>query len=62
VERKDLEDARLKILSHKLVVEAKEGDLRAQAAELVVRERQLVERQMRELAVAQKRLEDLQAS
>jgi hypothetical protein len=62
VERKDLEDARLKILSHKLAVEAKVGDLRAQAAELVVRERQLVEWQMRELAIAQKRLEDLQAS
>jgi hypothetical protein len=39
-----------------------EANLRTQATELADRERQLEERQVRELAVAQKGLEDLQVS
>jgi hypothetical protein len=43
-------------------VDARDTGLRDQEAQLVARERQLVERQMQELIIAQKGLEDLWAS
>jgi hypothetical protein len=43
-------------------VDAWDTGLRDQKAQLVARERQLVERQMQELVITQKDLEDLQAS
>jgi hypothetical protein len=43
-------------------VEARDTGLRDQEAQLAARERQLVERQMQELVVTQKGLEDLRAS
>jgi hypothetical protein len=49
-------------LAHELNADAREAGLRDQEARLAARERQLVERQMQELAVAWKGLEDLQAS
>jgi hypothetical protein len=61
-EREGLKDARFQILARELDADAQEAGLRDQEARLVARERQLVERQMQELAVAQKGLEDLQAS
>jgi VIT1/CCC1 family predicted Fe2+/Mn2+ transporter len=61
-EQKALEDACAQILDHELNTDSRETGLRDQEARLVARERQLVERQMQELAIAQKGLEDLQAS
>jgi hypothetical protein len=61
-ERKGLEDARAQILVGELDAETWEAGLRDQEARLAARERQLAERQMQELAVARKGLEDLQAS
>jgi hypothetical protein len=61
-EREGLKDARVQILARELDVDAREAGLRDQEARLAARVRQLVERQMQELAVAQKGLEDLQAS
>jgi hypothetical protein len=49
-------------LAHELDADAWEASLRDQEARLAARERQLAERQMQELAVARKGLEDLQAS
>jgi GAF domain-containing protein len=49
-------------LVRELDAETREAGLRDQEARLAARERQLVERQMQELAVARKGLEDLQAS
>jgi hypothetical protein len=56
VERKNLEDPRLKFLSRELAAEVHEANLRTQATELVDRERQLAERQMRERQLAERRL------
>jgi hypothetical protein len=61
-EWKALEDAHAQILAHELDADRRETGLRDQEARLAARERQLAERQMQELAVAQKGLEDLQAS
>jgi hypothetical protein len=61
-EREGLKDARVQILAHELDADAREAGLRDQEARLAARERQLVERQMQELAVTRKGLEDLQAS
>jgi hypothetical protein len=61
-ERKALEDTRAQILARELDADSREAGLRDQEAKLAARERQLAERQMQELAVAQKGLEDLQAS
>jgi hypothetical protein len=61
-ERKALEDVCAQILAHELNTDSRETGLRDQEARLVARERQLVERQMQELAITQKGLEDLQAS
>jgi hypothetical protein len=61
-ERKALEDARAQILARELDADSRETGLRDQEARLAARERQLAERQMQEQAVAQKGLEDLQAS
>jgi hypothetical protein len=61
-ERESLEDARVQILVLELNAEAREAGLRDQEARLAAWERQLAERQMQELAVARKGLEDLQAS
>jgi hypothetical protein len=61
-EREGLEDARVQILAHELDADAQEAGLRDQEARLAARERQLAERQMQELAVARKGLEDLQVS
>jgi hypothetical protein len=57
-EQKALEDARAQILAHELDA----NSLRDQEARLAALEWQLAERQMQELAIAQKRLENLQAS
>jgi hypothetical protein len=61
-EREGLKDARAQILARELNADAREAGLRDQEARLVAREWQLVERQMQELAITQKGLEDLQAS
>jgi hypothetical protein len=61
-EREALKDARVQILAHELDADAREAGLRDQEARLAARERQLAERQMQELAVARKGLEDLQAA
>jgi hypothetical protein len=61
-ERKGLEDARAQILVRELNAKTWEAGLRDQEARLAAQERQLAERQMQELAVARKGLEDLQAS
>jgi hypothetical protein len=61
-EQKALGDARAQILARELDADTRDTGLRDQEARLVARERQLVERQMQELVVAQKGLEDLRAS
>jgi hypothetical protein len=61
-EQKALEDARAQILARELDVDARDTGLRDQEARLVAREQQLAERQMQELVIAQKGLEDLWAS
>jgi hypothetical protein len=62
LEQKVIEDACAQILAHELDADSRETGLRDQEARLAAWERQLAERQMQELAVAQKGLEDLQAS
>jgi hypothetical protein len=57
-ERKALEDVRDQILAHELDADARETELRDQEARLAAREWQLAERQIQELVVAQKGLED----
>jgi hypothetical protein len=57
-----LEDAHLNITSCELVVDVRERNLNTRAAELTDREKRLVERQMQELTIAQKMLEELLAS
>jgi hypothetical protein len=61
-EQKALVDARAQILSRKLNADAWDTGLRDQEARLAALERQLAERQLQELVVAQKGLEDLRAS
>jgi hypothetical protein len=61
-EQKALVDARAQILSRKLNADARDTGLRDQEARLAALERQLAERQLQELVVAQKGLEDLRAS
>jgi hypothetical protein len=61
-EQKALEDARAQILARKLNANAREIRLRDQEARLAAQEQQLTERQMQELVVTQKGLEDLRAS
>jgi hypothetical protein len=61
-EREGLEDARVQILARELNADAREAGLRDQETRLEARERQLVKRQMQELAVTREGLEDLQAS
>jgi glutamate dehydrogenase/leucine dehydrogenase len=61
-EQKALEDTLAQILARELDADAQDTGLRDQEAQLVARERQLVERQMQELVVTQKGLEDLWAS
>jgi DNA repair exonuclease SbcCD ATPase subunit len=56
-EREGLKDARVQILARELDADAREAGLKDQEARLAARERQ-----MQELAVARKGLEDLQAS
>jgi predicted kinase len=62
VGQKALEDTRLTVMSRELATNVTEIDLDTSAVELVEREKLLAERQMQELVVAQKRLEELQAS
>jgi hypothetical protein len=57
-----LEDAHAQILVRELDVDSWETGLRDQEAKLTAREWQLAEWQMQQLAIAQKGLEDLQAS
>jgi hypothetical protein len=57
-EQKALEDARAQILARELDADARDTGLRDQEARLAVQDRQLAERQMQELVVAQKGLED----
>jgi hypothetical protein len=61
-EHEGLKDARVQILARELDADTREAGLRDQEARLVARERQLAERQMQELAITRKGLEDLQAS
>jgi hypothetical protein len=61
-EKKAMEDAHAQILARELDADAWDTGLRDQEARLAAQEWQLVERQMQELIVAQKGLEDLQAS
>jgi hypothetical protein len=56
-EREGLEDARVQILAHEFDADAREASLRDQEDRLAARERQ-----MQELAIARKGLQDLQAS
>jgi hypothetical protein len=58
-EQKALEDACAQILAHELNADTWDTRLRDHEARLVARERQLAERQMQELVIAQKDLEDL---
>jgi hypothetical protein len=60
-EQKALEDVCAQVLARELDADARDTGLRDQEAQLVARERQLVERQMEELVVDQKGLEDLWA-
>jgi hypothetical protein len=62
MEQNTLEDARAMVFSRELTIEIKETNPKTLAVELEEREKQLADWQMRELAVAQKRLDDLQAS
>jgi uncharacterized protein (DUF3084 family) len=61
-EQKALEDTRAQILARELDADARDTGLRDQEARLAAQERQLAERQMQELVIAQKGLEDLRAS
>jgi hypothetical protein len=61
-ERKALEDACAQILARELNADSWETSLMDQEARLAAWEWQLVERQMQELVITQKGLEDLQAS
>jgi uncharacterized protein (DUF3084 family) len=61
-EKKALDDARAQILARELDADARDTELRDQEARLAAREQQLAERQMQELIVAQRGLEDLRAS
>jgi hypothetical protein len=60
VEQRDFEDTCASILAHELAADTRECALETRAAEVADRERLLAEQRMQELAVAQKRLEDLQ--
>jgi hypothetical protein len=62
MEHMTLEDTRVMVFSRKLTAEIKETNLKTQMAELEEREKRLAYQQMWELVVAQKRLDDLQAS
>jgi hypothetical protein len=59
---KTLEDACVTVFFHELAIEIKETNLKTQVTELEEREKRRANRQMQELAIAQKRLADLQAS
>jgi hypothetical protein len=61
-EQKALVGVCAQILDRELDADAWDTRLRDQEAQLVARERQLVEREMQELVIAQKVLEDLRAS
>jgi hypothetical protein len=61
-EREGLKDARVQILARELDADAREAGLKDQEARLAAREWQLAERQMQELAIARKGLEDLLVS
>jgi hypothetical protein len=61
-EREGPKDARVQILACELDADAREAGLKDQEARLAAREWQLAERQMQELAITRKGLEDLQAS
>jgi hypothetical protein len=61
-EQKAMEDVCAQILARELNVDARDTELRDQEAQLVAWERQLVERRMQELVVAQEGLEHLWAS
>jgi hypothetical protein len=61
-EQKALEDVCAQILPRELDTDARDTGLRDPEAQLVAREWQLVERQIQELVVTQKGLEDLWAS
>jgi hypothetical protein len=61
-EQKALEDARLTVKAKELATDVKEADLDTRVVKLANREKRLVERHTQEMAAAQKRLEELQAS
>jgi hypothetical protein len=60
-EQRDFDNARASVLARELVADIREDDLDTRVVEVADRERRLAEQQMQELAVAQRRLEDLQA-
>jgi hypothetical protein len=59
-EQKDFEDVRASVIARELAVDVRENVMHTRVVEVADRERRLVKQQMQELAVAQKRLEDLQ--
>jgi ADP-heptose:LPS heptosyltransferase len=62
IEWKNLEDAHLKVMARELTANIKESNLNTNVVELANREKRLAERQMQELATAQKRLVKLKES
>jgi hypothetical protein len=60
--RKALEDAHVRLLAHELTADMRESGLNSKAVELAEKEKQVAKQQMQDLAAAQKRLEELQAS
>jgi hypothetical protein len=60
-EQRDFDNARATVLARELVADIREDDVDTRVVEVADRERRLAEQQMHELAVAQRRLEDLQA-
>jgi hypothetical protein len=62
VGQKALEVARLTVEVYELATDVRETDLDTRVAEVAEREKWLAERLMQELAAAQNRLEELQAS
>jgi uncharacterized protein (DUF3084 family) len=62
MERKDLEETRIKILARELAADIRDMHLNSREEELVDREKRLVESQLQELATAHRKLEGLQVA
>jgi hypothetical protein len=61
-QEKDFEDAHASVLAREIVANVKESAIDNGVTEVADREKRLVKQQMQELAIAHKRLEDLQAA